>query len=133
MRIVTNSDEATVLHARAAVTMFAMLGIGVSGAGLDLESSARDARLSEESIELLTVGDGFALDVPLVGGAVERVRVGRLGDDLVFELDGVLRLLALPPVLRRCRAVDASRSAHGLKVRFEPDPALWRSTSGGQS
>jgi arsenite-transporting ATPase len=74
-----------------------------------------------------TAGDeAFSLLLPLIGEAVWQARVGRAEDHLVVEFDGSHRWLPLPAVLRRCRTVDATRTADGLLVTFVPDEALWR-------
>ncbi len=76
---------------------------------------------------VVTVGDeDFRLDVPLAGPARTEARVGRQADQLVVQFDGATRWIDLPPVLRRCRAVEATRTQKGLAIRFAPDPAMWR-------
>jgi arsenite-transporting ATPase len=84
------------------------------------------APLTAEAMVLTSLETGFTLDVPLSGPGRARARVGRRGDDLVVAAAGVTRALPLPPVLRRCHAVEAMRSERGLCVRFTPDAALWR-------
>jgi arsenite-transporting ATPase len=73
--------------------------------------------------------DEYSLVVPLVGDAAREARVGRLGDDLVVAFDGLHRWLALPSVLKRCRAVEATRTSQGLRIAFFPDESLWRAPS----
>jgi arsenite-transporting ATPase len=63
------------------------------------------------------------LALPLTASA--DVRLARVGDELAVTVDGRRRLVGLPPVLRRCRAVDACQDGGGLAVRFRPDPDLW--------
>lgn len=65
------------------------------------------------------------LDLALLVPARERVQVGVQGDQLVLGFDGAWRWLDLPPVLRRCAATQAVRTAEGLRVRFEADPSRW--------
>ena len=84
------------------------------------------APLTAEAMVLTSLETGFTLDVPLSGPRRAGARVGRRGDDLVVAAAGVSRVLPLPPVLRRCHAVEAMRSERGLCVRFTPDAALWR-------
>ncbi len=75
----------------------------------------------------VTVGDEeFRMEVPLAGPAREEARIGRQGDQLVVQFDGVTRWIDLPPVLRRCLSLEAVRTDRGLSVRFAPDPATWR-------
>jgi arsenite-transporting ATPase len=71
----------------------------------------------------------YSLVVPLVGDAAREARVGRLGDDLAVAFDGLHRWLALPSVLKRCRAVEATRTPQGLRIAFVPDESLWRAAS----
>ncbi len=52
--------------------------------------------------------------------------LSRQGDDLVVSVGGSRRVLTLPSALRRCVVVGASLRQGKLRVRFEPDPELWR-------
>ena len=54
------------------------------------------------------------------------VDLARRGDDLVLTVGTGRRVLTLPSALRRCRVVGASLRDGLLRVRFEPDPELWR-------
>ena len=65
------------------------------------------------------------LDLALPAQAREDARVGVLGEQLVVGLPGAVRWLDLPPVLTRCEALSAQRTATGIRVRFRPDPAKW--------
>jgi arsenite-transporting ATPase len=51
--------------------------------------------------------------------------LARIGDELSLTVDGRRRLIALPPVLRRCAVTGADVVDGGLAVHFRPDPALW--------
>ena len=93
--------------------------VGPLGGGGELRSGELEPRVEDEA---------FSLTLPLVGAAAAEARVGRCRDDLVVEFAGVQRWLPLPAVLRRCRAVTATRSSEGLVVSFVPDASLWRST-----
>jgi arsenite-transporting ATPase len=53
------------------------------------------------------------------------VSAGRSGDELIVTVGGHRRVLALPSVLRRCRVLGGSVADGRLRLRFEPDPALW--------
>ncbi|WP_424185100.1 ArsA family ATPase [Actinokineospora sp. G85] len=56
--------------------------------------------------------------LPLTDGSdLDLVRVG---DDLAITVDGSRRLVALPPLLRRHRVLDAEADHTGLVVRFTP-------------
>ena len=64
------------------------------------------------------------LSLPLVDR--RHVDLSRQGDELVIAAAEHRRRLALPAALRRCVVVGASLRSGRLRVRFEPDPALWR-------
>jgi arsenite/tail-anchored protein-transporting ATPase len=81
---------------------------------------------------LLSVsGTGRGLDaryrlriaVPLAGDA--DVDLARVGDELALTVDRRRRLIALPPLLRRCEVTGADVDTGGVLVHFRPDPALW--------
>ena len=79
--------------------------------------------------EQLTVHLGdeeFHLDLPLASAARAEAVVGVQEHRLVVAFDGAMRWIELPPVLRRCQPVDATRTETGLRVRFVPDPTTWR-------
>jgi arsenite-transporting ATPase len=85
------------------------------------------ARLSEPR-ELLRVdaeGDGFLLRMALPLAAKAAVDVARAGDDLVVTVGGNRRVLTLPSVLRRCTVAGGEFDEGELRVRFQPDPAVW--------
>lgn len=71
-------------------------------------------------------GPEFVLVLPLPLAQREGLDLSRRGDDLVLVVGGYRRVIALPSALRRCRVVGASLRAGRLRVRFEPDPDLWR-------
>ena len=50
----------------------------------------------------------------------------RVGDDLCLQVAGHRRSLSLPSALRRCVVTSARLRDGELRVRFRPDPALWR-------
>lgn len=76
---------------------------------------------------VVTVGEEeFDLDLPLVDVATRAAEVGVQGDRLVLRFEGAYRWIDLPPVLRRCRPLHATRTDAGLRVCFTPDPSLWR-------
>lgn len=65
------------------------------------------------------------LDLPLASAARAGAAVGVQEHRVVVAFDGVMRWVELPPVLRRCQPVRATRTATGLRVVFVPDPATW--------
>lgn len=82
--------------------------------------------LSEDSMSVTQAGSDYLLAIPLSEVATARARAGRLADDLVVDVDGTRRWLPLPPVLRRCEPVEATRTGDGLTIRFARDPEQWR-------
>ncbi len=85
-----------------------------------------------EPARLLSVsGGGQGLDgryelriaVPL--GEDADIDLARVGDELALTVDGRRRLIALPPLLRRCEVTAADVAEDGMLVHFRPDPALW--------
>lgn len=80
-------------------------------------------------VERATAADGreeFVLVLPLPLADRDDVELARVGDDLSVDVDGRRRLLALPSALRRCVVAGAGLREGALRVRFHPDPALWR-------
>lgn len=74
----------------------------------------------------------YVLVLPLPLAERAAVTAARLEDDLVVGVGERSRVVTLPSVLRRCHVRDAVLEDAGtadavLRVRFEPDPALWRS------
>lgn len=71
-------------------------------------------------------GSGFVLVLWLPLAQRRDLELSRQGDDLIVVVDGRRRVLSLPSALRRCQVVGAALRSGQLRVRFEPDPALWR-------
>ncbi len=79
--------------------------------------------------EWLTVersGDEFVLSIALPFADRSEMDLVRMGDELVVTVGAYRRVLALPSALRRCTVAGAALRDGRLRVRFEPDPALWR-------
>jgi arsenite-transporting ATPase len=72
-------------------------------------------------------GEEFVLVLRLPLADRGDLELSRCGDDLTVGVGGRRRMLALPSALRRCRVVGAALREGELRVRFEPDPKLWRS------
>jgi arsenite-transporting ATPase len=66
----------------------------------------------------------LVLDLPLTSAS--QVDLERRGDELWLLVGGHRRVIALPSALRRCSVVGAAVREGSLRVRFEPDPDLWR-------
>ncbi len=87
------------------------LEVGPHASGMRVERSGREFVL--------------ALSLPL---AQRRdLDLSRRGDELVLTVGPHRRVLALPSALRRCTVAGAALRDGELRIRFEPDPALWRS------
>lgn len=71
-------------------------------------------------------GEDFALVLDLPGARRSDVALARRGDELVVTVAGRRRSIMLPSALRRCVVVGASLREGRLRVRFAPDPDLWR-------
>jgi arsenite-transporting ATPase len=72
-------------------------------------------------------GEEFVLSFALPLANRREMDLSRHGDELVLTVAGHRRIVALPAALRRCTVVGAALRDGRLRVRFEPDPALWRS------
>jgi arsenite-transporting ATPase len=70
---------------------------------------------------------GFVLALPLPMADRRDVGLARRGEELLLTVPGARRALPLPSALRRCTVTGASLRDGCLRVRFEPDPAQWRS------
>jgi len=73
-------------------------------------------------------GEQFLIQLELPRVSRQDVDLSRHGDDLLVGVGLHSRAVTLPSALRRCRVVGASLRDGRLQVRFEPDPALWRSS-----
>lgn len=128
MRVLATCDDELSACLDAA-SLFGVLGVA-SEVWLGADRVLRVRPLVVRPDAVSEVGDDYFLDLALSGSAATSARVGRRGADLVVEFDDVRRWLPLPPVLLRCTAVEAARTADGLRVRFTPDPLQWRQPSG---
>ena len=70
-------------------------------------------------------GQEFVLSIALPLADRRDMGLSRVGDELVLTVGGHRRVLALPSALRRCIVVGAALRDGRLRIRFEPDPALW--------
>lgn len=95
-------------------------GVDVIGPWTD---DCRAWRSQETIIE--REGPDYAISIPLRAPAHSQARLGVTSRDLVIDLDGHLRWWELPPVLRRCRLVDAQQVEDGWRIRWSPDPDVW--------
>jgi arsenite-transporting ATPase len=67
----------------------------------------------------------YSLRITLPLAEDTELALTRVADDLAVTVDGRRRLVALPPVLRRCEVTGADMDHGGVLVRFRPDPAVW--------
>jgi arsenite-transporting ATPase len=105
----------------------ALLGLAdvVLGAAdpLDLGAARHDAGPRAD-------GDGWLLDVAVPGASADDVAVSVTdAGDLVVDLGPHRRVIALPPVLRRCEvdgaSLDLTDAGEVLRVRFDRVPTHW--------
>lgn len=80
-----------------------------------------------EPLRVERSGEEFVLSFALPLADRRDMDLARHGDDLVVTVGGHRRVVSLPSALRRCTVVGAAFRDGRLRVRFEPDPALWRS------
>jgi arsenite-transporting ATPase len=71
-------------------------------------------------------GEEFVLVLDLPLARVADLDLDRRGDELWLSVGPHRRIIALPSALRRCQVVGAAVRGGSLRVRFEPDPDLWR-------
>ena len=71
-------------------------------------------------------GDEYVMSLPLPLADRADLDLSRSEDDLQITWGTARRVLALPSALRRCEVVGASLRDGELRVRFRPDPDLWR-------
>jgi arsenite-transporting ATPase len=80
----------------------------------------------DEPVLVERCGDQYVLSVSLPFTGRAEADLLRVGDELVLTVGPSRRVLALPSVLRRCTVVGAAMRESRLRVRFDPDPSLWR-------
>jgi arsenite-transporting ATPase len=100
-------------------------------AGVDVAGPGDDPAvgLAREPWTVDRDGEQFVLVLPLPFAGREETALVRSGDELVVTVGSVRRVVALPSALRRCVVVGAALVDGALRVRFEPDPDLWRGTA----
>ncbi len=80
---------------------------------------------SERTMDVERSGDEFVLTIALPFADRDDMELVRSGEELVLTVGQSRRVLALPSALRRCTVVGAALREGVLRIRFEPDPALW--------
>src|SRR4051794_26204881 len=123
----TDTAPLTVLESPyAAAEPVGLEALGAFADTLYGEADPLEVVRTEELLEVSRDSDGFLLSLALPLARIEDLDLARSGDDLVVTIGGHRRLLALPSALRRCTVAGARLAEGRLVVRFEPDPALWR-------
>ena len=83
-------------------------------------------RSAGEPLVVERSGAEFVLSLALPFADRSEMDLVRTGDELVVTVGPHRRILALPSALRRCTVVGAVLREGRLRIRFEPDPTLWR-------
>ncbi|PRY62650.1 arsenite efflux ATP-binding protein ArsA [Knoellia remsis] len=92
---------------------------------LDGDLAPLEAPVRGTALRVEEDGAEFVLALPLPLARSGDVDLARRGDDLVIDVGGVRRVLALPSVLRRCIVKNAGVRAGELRVRFVRDEEVW--------
>jgi arsenite-transporting ATPase len=80
---------------------------------------------ADTTVDVERSGDEFVLTIALPFAERDTMELVRSGDELVLTVGPSRRVLALPAALRRCTVAGAALRDGVLRIRFEPDPALW--------
>jgi arsenite-transporting ATPase len=80
----------------------------------------------ESPLRVERSGPDFVLVLRLPLADRRDLELSRQADELTVAVGGRRRVLSLPSALRRCRVVGAVLRSGELRIRFEPDPDLWR-------
>lgn len=92
---------------------------------LEGELPPLDAPVRSQGLRVEADGAEFVLALPLPLARSGDVDLARRGDDLVVDVGGVRRVIALPSVLRRCIVKNAGVRSGELRVRFVRDEEVW--------
>jgi arsenite-transporting ATPase len=92
---------------------------------LDGELPPLDAAVRSQGLRVEADGAEFVLILPLPLARSGDVDLARRADDLVVDVGGVRRVIALPSVLRRCIVKNAGVRSGELRVRFVRDEEVW--------
>jgi arsenite-transporting ATPase len=104
----------------------------VSGSGSGAGPGSGGSLGADGAVEDRLASDGllvWRLSLPAV--RKDELELVRRGDELILGVGPYRRVLPLPSALRRCRVVGAALERGELRVRCEPDPALWPGGAGG--
>jgi arsenite-transporting ATPase len=78
-------------------------------------------------LEVERVGEEYELSLAVPLAARDDMELARRGHDLLLTVGASRRVVTLPSALRRCTVAGAALRDGRLRIRFLPDPALWRS------
>lgn len=92
---------------------------------LDGELPPLDTPVRSRGLRVEPDGEEFVLLLQLPLARSGDVDLARRGDDLVVDVGGVRRVIALPSVLRRCIVKNAGVRTGELRVRFVRDEEVW--------
>ena len=92
---------------------------------LDGQLPDLDAPVHSQGLRVEPEGEEFVLVLPLPLARSGDVDLARRSDDLVVDVGGVRRVIALPSVLRRCIVKNAGVRSGELRVRFVRDEEVW--------
>ncbi len=103
----------------------ALADLAAQTSALDGELPSLDAPVRSQGLRVEADGAEFVLLLPLPLARSGDVELARRADDLVVDVGGVRRVIALPSVLRRCIVKNAGVRSGELRVRFERDEEVW--------
>ena len=103
----------------------ALADLAAQTTAVDGELAPLDAPVHVGGLRVESDGEEFVLVLPLPLARSGDVDLARRGADLVVDVGGVRRVIALPSVLRRCIVKNAGVRAGELRVRFVRDEEVW--------
>lgn len=102
-----------------------LAALAAAGRPVDGDPPALLTPVEPPGMRVHAEGAEFVLTLPLPLVRSEEVRLSRREDDLLVEVGGQRRVVALPSVLRRCVVQNAGVRRGELRVRFERDEEAW--------
>jgi arsenite-transporting ATPase len=122
VRAVAYADDEPVGCAALASIGEVLYGRAGAAAAADLLA----VRATEPPLRVERAADHFVLVLDLPLARREELALARQGDELLVTLGSRRRSILLPSALRRCVVGGAALREGRLRVRFDPDPDLWR-------
>lgn len=96
---------------------------GLAHRGVTASARREPAARVEPTVERVGTGYRFVLDLPEV--TADEVELSRHDDALQLSAHGTMRVVPLPPGLRRCAVERAGLAGGRLTLDLVPDPARW--------